>query len=60
MILSQQLVNLLILRAVSLRRHVLCCTQSDEFHGVCDSSGQVYYAVVFVRVMCSQEMSVSL
>ena len=57
MMLRQQLLTL---RAVSMKHHALCCTQSDEFHGFCNSSGQAYYAVVFFRVMCSYGVSVSL
>ena len=58
---NEFLKNLLALRTVSLRRHVLCCTQRNvELHGFCDSSDQAYCAVVFVRVMCSHGASVTL
>ena len=53
--------DLLALRAVSVSRHVLCCTQKNvELHAFRDSSGQAYCAVVFVRVKCSHGVSVSL
>ena len=51
---NEFLKDLLALRAVCVRRNVLCCTQRNvELHGFCDSFGQSYCAVVFVRVMCS-------
>ena len=40
---------------------VLCCTQSDvEPHGFGDSPSQAFCALVFVRVMCSHDVSVNL
>ena len=58
---NQFLKDLLTLIAVSVRRHVLCCTQKNvELHGFCNNSGQAYCAVVFVRVMCSHGVSVTL
>ena len=51
--------DLLASRAVFVRRHVLCCTQRNvELH--CDSSAQACCAVVFVRVICSHGVSVTL
>ena len=53
--------DLLELRAISVKRHVLCCTQRNvELPGFCDSSGQTYGAVVYVRVMCSHGVSITL
>ena len=58
---NEFLKDLLALRAVSVRHYVLCCTQRNvELHDFCDSSGQAYCAVVFVRVMCSHGVSVTL
>ena len=49
------------LKAVSVRRDVLWCSQRNvEDHGFCNSSGKAYCALVFVRVMYSHGVSVTL
>ena len=50
------------LESVSIKRHILCnCgNRVMEIHGFCDSSTQLYCAVVYVRAACSHGVEVNL
>ena len=48
-------------RELSFRRSVLCCAERNvQLHGFAYSSGVVYCAAIYVRVMCSHGVSCSL